>query len=127
MDRDPNYPNNSTTRGTARLTECFDLSAATSVKLSFWAREFSDDLESQDGLFISGTGFGYTKILSFPDSFPVYQEFIVDVEQALVTAGITDRSQVYLRVQQYGHWAISFDGIAIDDFVVSGIGSITRC
>jgi len=108
-------------------TICLDLSVATNLNLSVWAKEFGDELDGNDGIYISGTGTSYDKVVTFPSDFSSYQEFTLDLDVALAANQITDKSTVFIRLQQYDNRSVTTDGIAFDDFAVTGNGLITVC
>jgi len=112
---------------TNNMSICLDLSLAANLTLSVWAKEFADELHATDGVFLSAPGVSATKIISFVSDFSVYREFTTDLEAAITAAGITDRSRVTILLQQYDNAPLGNDGIAFDDFSVSGLGAITVC
>ncbi|MEM9283249.1 MAG: S8 family serine peptidase, partial [Verrucomicrobiota bacterium] len=107
------------------LTLNVDLSGAANLVLSFWAREFSDELDLSptspfadganfDGIAVSEDGSNWYSIFTFPSSFNSYREFSIDLDAAIDGHGLDYSDQFYIRFNQYDNYSIATDGIAID-------------
>ncbi|MEP4078179.1 S8 family serine peptidase [Haloferula sp.] len=108
------------------LTLTIDLAGAQDLELSFWAREFGDELHVPppspfvggadfDGVAVSEDGINWYSVLTFPSAFGTYTEFVIDLDAAIDAHGLSYGSGFKIRFNQYDNTPIAFDGIAIDD------------
>ncbi len=126
------------TRGTGSLNELIltiDLSGQSNVKLSFYHKEFSDEdhvmparftgSHFSDGVAISADGSTWHKVQGLTQSDGVistWERFEVDLDRAMVTAGVTYTSTFKIKFQHYDNYPIATDGFAFDDIeVLSGV------
>ena len=93
--------------------------------LDFWIREFSDENNPEDGLFISDdNGASYDRILSF-NNFPTsYQNIQVNLAAAAAGVGRTLVDGFLIKFQSNDNFSIPTDGYAIDDICVTGCPAI---
>ena len=115
------------------LTLTLDLTGLSDLELSFWAKEFSDELHSPpaspfvggadfDGVAVSVDGTNWYAIMTYPSSFSSYQEFTIDLDAAIAAHGLAYNGQFKIRFSQYDNSSISVDGIALDDIRLTQSG-----
>jgi len=108
----------------ASATLVVDLSGHTQVDLSFWWREFSDENNAEDGVFISDdSGNTWYRAFSFNNGPETYTQTIVDIDSAAITAGMSLNDHFMIKFQFYDNFPIGgtpglTDGYAIDDICV---------
>ncbi|MFP6859439.1 MAG: choice-of-anchor D domain-containing protein [Roseibacillus sp.] len=122
------------------LTITVDLTGQQGVELSFFAKEFGDEVSPSppspfsggadfDGVAVSSDGNNWYTIFEFPAGFPVYTQFIIDLDAAIATHGLTYNNTFRIRFNQFDNSQIATDGIAIDDVsiglaFVAGVASL---
>ncbi|OYW31197.1 MAG: hypothetical protein B7Z47_01765, partial [Chthoniobacter sp. 12-60-6] len=117
-------------RNEATLT--LDLSGRQHVQLSFWAKGFSDEGNGPptapfpstgynfDGVAISADGgSNWYEVQGLRDISGIYTKYVVDLDPVMTAYGLSYGANFKFRFNQYDNYAISTDGIAIDDIVVS--------
>jgi len=89
------------------------------VNLIFWWKSFDEDLDEEDGIFISDNdGIDYYKIFDFITSGDLWNEVFIDLDDMITTYGLSYSDQFVVKIQQMDDMSISADGIAIDDLKV---------
>jgi hypothetical protein len=97
-----------------------DLSGQTQVDLSFWWREFGDEEDDDDGVFISDDGGdSWYQAISFNGNTEMYTQTIIDLDSAASAAGMSFNDHFLVKFQFYDNYPITSDGYAIDDVWVS--------
>ena len=100
-----------------------NLAGAGDVDLDFWWKDFSDESHSQDGVFFSDNGgASFVKVLDLPGqsySNNTWNNFVVDVDAAAASAGLSMTSTFVIKFQQYDNYPIATDGHAYDDISVT--------
>lgn len=92
-----------------------DLSGATDVQLDFWWREFSDESDMEDGVFISDDyGTTWSRIFSFNGGPEYYIHTYLDLEELTAAAGRSFNDHFQIKFQYYDNWPITSAGYAID-------------
>jgi hypothetical protein len=90
------------------------------VDLSFWWREFGDEDDTEDGVFISDDyGITWSKAFSFTGSTEVFTHTILDLDSVASVAGMSLNDHFLVKFQFYDNYPIPQDGYAIDDVWVS--------
>ncbi|MGV3663164.1 MAG: S8 family serine peptidase, partial [Prosthecobacter sp.] len=108
------------------LTLAANLAGRGSVMLSFWAREFGDEVNTPpagsfanganfDGVAISADGITWHPVLAMPAVFESHTQFSVNLDEAVSAAGLTYGQIFRIRFNQYDDNAVPTDGIAWDD------------
>ncbi|KAA3597878.1 MAG: hypothetical protein DWQ06_12320 [Calditrichaeota bacterium] len=89
--------------------------------LSFWWKDFGDENNIEDGIFISNDGENYVLALQLlPESYSGWTEFTVDLSQVANSVGMTISHPFFVRFQQRDNFPISDgDGIAFDDISIT--------
>jgi inhibitor of cysteine peptidase len=97
-----------------------DLSGQSDVDLSFWWREYSDEDDLDDGVFISDdNGVTWQQIFSFNGGPSSYTQETIDLDAEASAAGMNLTSQFLIKFQFYDDYSISTDGYTIDDVQVT--------
>jgi len=120
------YPTYS--RNEATLT--LDLAGRRNVTLSFWAKEFSDTPHGPpplpftngadfDGLAISTDGVNWYEVQDLRGLSSAWALISVNLDAAVAKYGLSYNSTFKIRFNQYGNDTLPYNGIAIDDLVVS--------
>lgn len=125
------------------LTLQLNLTLKQGVVLRFWAKEFLEEDHSPatnpfvsgadfDGVAISEDGNVWYEVQPLRSSglqpiSAAWQEYVVDLDDAIASAGISYSSTFGIRFNQYDNFSISSDGLAIDDIAVeaSALTTIT--
>ena len=113
------------------LTLTLDLTGKQEVELSFWAKEFGDDVHSPppspfvggadfDGVAVSTDGINWYSVLTFPPTFDSYTEFTIDLDAAMALHGLSYGDRFRIRFNQFDNSAVPVDGYALDDVRVVG-------
>ena len=100
-----------------------NLAGQTQVQLSFWWKDFSDETQTQDGIYFSSNGgSSYTKVYSLaPASFSdnTWRNVVLDVDALAASNGIALTSTFIVRFTQYDDYPLTTDGMAFDDISVT--------
>jgi len=106
----------------AALVLLIDLAGQSDVTLDFWWREFNDEYNPEDGVFISDdNGVTWVQVLPFSGNSSSYQHAVIDLDQAAVANGLTLNDHFLIKFQFYDNFPISTDGYAIDEVRVIGL------
>jgi uncharacterized repeat protein (TIGR01451 family) len=93
-----------------------DLSGQSDVDLDFWWREFNDESDPDDGVFISDDdGPSWYRILSFNGGTSAWRREVIDIDAEVITHGLSLNDHFKIKFQFYDDDAISIDGYAIDE------------
>jgi len=104
------------TYSTSALVLTVDLSAQTEVDLSFQWREFGDENDPEDGVFISDDfGGTWSQLTSFNDGPSEFTSALFDLSSAATAAGLSLNDHFQVKFQMYDNFRIPSDGYAIDD------------
>ena len=97
-----------------------DLGRMQKVELLFWYRNFSDEDDADDGLFISDDyGATWYRVFSFSGGPEFdYDQVSIDLAQAAKAAGMSLNDHFMLKFQFYDTHPIVQDGYGIDDVQV---------
>lgn len=111
------------TNGTYATNESWlhvDMAGESNVTLRFWWKEFGDETNEEDGVFISDDGGAtFTKIFSLADGANnTWAEVTLDLSDLADANGLTHANNFVIKFQQYDNYAITTDGIAVDDIEV---------
>ncbi|MDP8209942.1 MAG: C25 family cysteine peptidase [Candidatus Stygibacter australis] len=88
------------------------------LMLDFWWKEFYDEDNDYDGVFISDdNGDNFTKIYSLINGIG-WENIMIDLDAAIYTARLEYNNNFIIRFQQYDNFPISSDGFAFDDIQV---------
>ena len=100
-----------------------NLSGYTTVDLTFWWKEFSDESHSTDGVYLSDDGGAtFIKVYSLTGGTSTYQQIALDIDALASTYGLSLSSTFVVKFQQYDNYPITTDGMAFDDISVTGSG-----
>lgn len=113
--------NNSTYSHAAAIL-ALDLAGQTQVDLSFWWRDFGDELHTgEDGVFISDDGGqSWHSIYEFDAPVEnVYTHTVLDLDSAASAAGVNFNAQFLVKFQFYDGSPIDLDGYGLDDVWVA--------
>ena len=100
----------------AAIILTIDLSGRSEVDLDFWWREFSDENDPADGVFISDdNGASWYQALSFNNGPSYYRNDVVDIDAAAAANGLTLNDHFQIKFQFYDNYSIPADGYAIDE------------
>ncbi len=116
----------STTNGTYatnQLTRVVNAAGYSNLTLNYTMRNVADEIHTSDGVYISNNGSSWTKVESIPSTGATYHPYSLDLSTAASNAGFTPGSTFYIRFQQYDNYALSTDGIALDDISLTGTSS----
>jgi hypothetical protein len=104
---------------TAGLILTVNLEGQSDVNLDFWWREFYDENDAADGVFLSDdNGSTWQKVLSFNNGPYSYRNDVIDLDAAASTYGLTFNKCFLVKFQFYDDFPISTDGYSIDDVKV---------
>jgi hypothetical protein len=117
------------TRNEATLT--VNLAGRTGVKLRFWAAGYGDEPNGPppapfiggadfDGVAMSADGNTWWEIQALRSLPSAYGEFLVDLDAAIAARGISYNSNFKIRFNQFDDFALTTDGIVVDDILISG-------
>ncbi len=96
-----------------------DLQGKLGVMLSFAWKEFNDNNDPEDGVYISENGGNnFVKVYNFATGTSTYQYVDLDLSQLAATNGLSLTNTFVVRFQQRGLDSIPDDGIAIDSINV---------
>jgi hypothetical protein len=115
------------------LTLLINLQGYNNVQLSFWMKEFGDEDEGPppspfiggadfDGVAISEDGTTWYEVQGLRTANGIssyYTQFVVDLDQAIATYGLSYNSAFRIRFNHYDNYAISTDGFAFDDISIT--------
>ncbi|KAA3597879.1 MAG: hypothetical protein DWQ06_12325 [Calditrichaeota bacterium] len=89
--------------------------------LSFWWKDFGDENNIEDGIFISNDGENYVLALQLlPENYSDWTEFTVDLSQVANSVGMTISHPFFVRFQQRDNFPISdSEGFAFDDISIT--------
>jgi M6 family metalloprotease-like protein len=109
-----------------------DLTGESGLMLVFYHKEFLDEdhimsaffigSENSDGVAISDDGTSWHRVqgLTGPDGISTYYTpFVVDLDAAVASAGISYNSSFKIKFQQYDNYPIGSDGFAIDEILIT--------
>ncbi len=97
----------------------FRLDPTGSASLSYWFKEFADEDDPEDGLFLSN-GVSEVLLQSHQAGPAAWTNFTVDLGVAVANAGFSSTGPLRLIFRQRDNFAIATDGHAIDDVTISG-------
>ncbi len=113
------------------VTLAIDPTGYTNVTLRFWAREFGDEPHGPpptplqfgddfDGVAISLDGIWWYEVQGLRSLTSTYQEYVVNLDAALLTYGLSYTAPFFIRFNQYDNFTIPTDGIGVDDITITG-------
>ena len=104
---------------TAAAILTVDLGGQTEVELDFWWREFGDENDSEDGVFVSDDdGANWYQAFSFNDGPTFWRRQIIDLDEQAAAHGLTLNDHFQIKFQFYDNYDIPNDGYAIDEVQV---------
>lgn len=100
----------------AAIILAHDLSGEDQVNLDFWWREFYDENDPEDGVFISDDdGATWHQARSFNNGPQEFRHDIVDLTAAAATHGLALNDRFRIKFQFYDNYPIPTDGYALDE------------
>ena len=107
---------NDTTYSYAAAILTIDLSGQSDVELDFWWREFDDEIQAEEGVFISDNdGTDWYKVYAFTGDTTSWHNILVDIDAQAAANGLTLNDHFQIKFQFYDNYSIASDGYAIDD------------
>ncbi len=105
-----------TTSSFASLFLTVNLAGQSDVQLDFWWRDFGDEDDAEDGVFISGDyGAHWYSIYPFTGSITTYQHAVIDLDAAAAAHSLALNDHFQIKFQFYDNYPITSDGYAIDE------------
>ncbi len=96
------------------------LAGETAVNLSFYYKEFGDENDPEDGLFLSDdAGANYVKVFDFTDDPTNYTLVLMNLSQLALANGLSLTDSFIVKFQQYDNYSVPTDGFAFDDINVT--------
>ncbi|MDN5204703.1 T9SS type A sorting domain-containing protein [Fulvivirgaceae bacterium BMA10] len=101
-----------------------DLSGQTQVELEFYYKDFDDETDTEDGIFLSDDGGStFTKVFDFNGGSYAgnqYNQVILDIDQLATSNSLTLNGTFVVKFQQYDNFTIEngSDGVGIDDITL---------
>lgn len=101
------------------ITVSIDLTNQESVLVEFNHKEFSDENDVEDGVFVSDDG-GSTwfEALSLQNTSSLYTKKVIDLDSIAAANGLTYNSDFRIRFQWNDNYNLTTDGFAFDDIAV---------
>jgi hypothetical protein len=92
------------------------------VKLSFWWREYGDESNAEDGVFLSDNGGdSFVKVTELKGSFEAWTHYILNLDDLASMNGLHLTEAFIIKFQQYDNWGMicsnptGGDGFAFDE------------
>jgi len=105
-----------TTYSTAALVLKINLAGQSNVNLEFWWREWEDEDNSEDGVFISAdNGATWKQALSFNGGANSFQLAQIDLDAVAAAQGLSFNDHFLVKFQFYDNYPVPSDGYAIDE------------
>jgi uncharacterized protein YfaP (DUF2135 family)/plastocyanin len=96
-----------------------DLTGQNDISLEFLWRDFSDEDNPEDGVFISADyGISWTRIYSFNAGPASYTKTVIDLDAAALENGVALNDHFQIKFQFYDNSPIPSDGYGIDEVQV---------
>ncbi len=105
--------------GTASMTVVLDLTGETDVGLRFSHKEFSDEPDAEDGVFISNDGVTWLTLVSLQNGSSSYQTHTLELDPLATNLGITYDADVHFRFQWRDNYNLTTDGFAFDEITIA--------
>ncbi|MBN2005647.1 MAG: hypothetical protein JXA21_19975 [Anaerolineae bacterium] len=100
----------------ARISTVQDFSALNNVSLDFWWREFEDENDPEDGVFISDDGgASWYRAFSFNGGPEFFRHDLVDIAGVAAANGLSLNTAFQIKFQFYDDGSVPDDGYAIDE------------
>lgn len=115
----------SSTSGTysyARISTCLNVREYRHPFLSFYVREFGDETDGNDGVYLSSNGTTWVRIYDYSQVGSVYQQVYLDLAEAAKSNGLGLGENLYVRFQYYDDYPVPTDGYAIDEIRIFDLG-----
>jgi hypothetical protein len=106
--------------GTASMTLSVNLSGVTEADLSFYFKEFQDEVDPEDNLSISDGGLIWHKVIDLEGGTD-YEKKTIDLAAAASQAGISFSSNFQIRWSWGDNYSIPTDGFAFDDIQIERV------
>ena len=121
-------------RARNEFTLGIDLGGYTNVVLDFWAKSFGDEPDGPppspfligadfDGVAMSEDGLTWYEVQDLRSIPSTYQEYVVDLDAAIAAHGLHYTSTFRIRFNQVDDFQVPFDGLALDDIAIRGVGA----
>jgi hypothetical protein len=99
-----------------------DLEGQSGAMLDFWWREFGDEDDPEDGVFISDDyGNSWYQVLSFNGTVESFRHEVIYLDAAVAAAGLTFNDHFQIKFQYFDNAPIDEDGYAVDNVWVRAI------
>lgn len=105
----------------ANMTLAVALQGQTNVTLGFAHRDYMDEPDPEDGVWISEDGTHFFKVLDLTNTPDFYKDHVMDLDTAAAVAGLTLSTPFYIRFRWTDNWSIPTDGFAFDDISVTAV------
>jgi subtilisin family serine protease len=107
----------------ASVTVSLDLTGQSDVGLRFDQKEFADEDNPEDGVFVSDDGVTWVEALSLAGSPPAYVTRYVQLDEVVAGAGLSYGPDFRVRFQWKDNFSIPTDGFAFDNIEIGpGLG-----
>lgn len=101
-----------------------NLAGETQVQLRFYWKEFTDENNAEDGVFLSDDGGAtFTKVYDLVNGPATYSQVSLDLAQLASANGLSLTSTFVVKFQQRDNYTIATDGFAFDDVEVTRASS----
>lgn len=111
------------TESTASIEVVLDLVGETDVGIRFQWKEFADEDDPGDGVFVSEDGINYSMVLALTGGSTSYATKTVDLDSAIASLGLNYTSAFHIRFAWDDNYEIPTDGFAFDDIEIApGVG-----
>ncbi len=98
------------------LTVDLSQQSDSAVNLEFWWREFNDENDPDDGVFISDDyGGSWSRVLSFNNGTQAYTHELISLSTMRSAYGLDFNEHFQIKFQFYDNYEIATDGYAIDE------------
>ncbi|MCK5124904.1 MAG: T9SS type A sorting domain-containing protein [candidate division Zixibacteria bacterium] len=108
-----------------------NLAGLSTVDLTFYWKEHSDETHTQDGVYLSDNGgSSFVKVYNLTGGSSTYQQISLDIDALAASNSLSLTGTFVVKFQQYDNYGLTTDGMTFDDIsvtgsTVSGFASVT--
>ena len=102
------------------------LQGLSNVSLSFWWKEWADEPNDEDGVFISDGG-PYVRVFQLTGANTTYRQQTLNLSNLAANNGLSLNNTFKVKFQQHDNYRITSDGIAIDNISITGTMANGHC
>ncbi len=107
------------TDSTASMTVGLDLTGQTDVGIRFRHKEFGDENDFEDGVFVSEDGLTWHQVLSLQNGSSNYETKVIQLDQAAAALGLSYTASFQIRFQWGDNFNVPTDGFAFDSIEIA--------